>query len=896
MLALLRWLLFRRLMRERTRALLTVLGVALGVSVFVAVRLASRSAMGGFAETIDAVTGRANLQVSAVADGFDERLYARIRREPGVLAAAPVVEVNVLARVGRAVASAPAPGGSGRATAARPTDPRAVSAVDPGTDSGVGMGTRGGYDETLMVLGLDPFAEAPFARMASHPDSLDPAASIALLVRPRTVAITRTLAARHGLRVGDTLYVLASGSPVGLEVVTLLGSEELQQAMGGNVVIADIATVQEVFARAGRLDRVDLLVEPARRDQVLASLARALPADARPELPRARTQQVENLVRAFSLNLLALSFIAIFVSTFLIFNAVALAVVRQRRDIGVLRALGLTRGSVVTVFLTEGLLLGAAGGVLGAGLGALFANLALQQVGRTLSVLYLVGEATRLRLDAGTLLAGTAIGVLSALVSALAPALEAASTPPGATLREGSRIEARHPPYGRLGLAGVAALAAAAVVSAWTIAARQPLGGFVAAFLVLAGFSLLAPLWTLAAERIVSPFARRFGIAATLGARAVRETAARGSVVIAAVMVAVGMLVALTVMVGSFRSTVDTWITQSLRGDLYVEPVGHRASQRATSLPPALVEGTRALPGVIAVDTYRGTSLTMDGLLAMAIGIDFQVQRDHGRLQFVGGEDARIVLDRALREGGVIVTESFAHRHRVKPGGTLLLPTPAGAIRVPVEGVFYDYSSDAGAVLLDRALYARLWRDERTESLALYLEPGTDSDRVRTAFLQLAGPGVLMHVTPNQTLRKRVLLVFDETFRITWVLQTIAVFVSVLGVISTLTTLVLQRRRELAVLRAAGALRSQVRTLVLVESGVLGAAGAVLGCVAGYVLALLLVHVINRQFFGWSIRMSVDVWVFVRAVVLMTVTATLAGLAPARLATGRATAAALRVE
>jgi putative ABC transport system permease protein len=127
-------------------------------------------------------------------------------------------------------------------------------------------------------------------------------------------------------------------------------------------------------------------------------------------------------------------------------------------------------------------------------------------------------------------------------------------------------------------------------------------------------------------------------------------------------------------------------------------------------------------------------------------------------------------------------------------------------------------------------------------------------------------------------------------------LQTIAVFVSVLGVISTLTTLVLQRRRELAVLRAAGALRSQVRTLVLIESGVLGAAGAVLGCVAGFVLALLLVHVINRQFFGWSIRMSVDFWVFVRAVVIMTVTATLAGLAPARLATGRATAAALRVE
>ncbi len=870
MTTVLRWLLWRRLQRERARVFLTVLGVALGVSVFVAVRLASRSALASFSDTVDAVTGRADLQVTAVADGFDERLYARIRRQPGVLAAAPVVEVNALAHAGRAPAR------------------------EQGT--AVEMGTRAGYDETLLVLGLDPFAEAPFARLADAPDSLAGAGGLTLLTQPRTIAITRTLALRHGLATGDTLTVLASGEPVPLTVAAILGSEALQQAMGGNVVIADIATVQEVFARQGRLDRVDLIVAPGQRDRVTTALAAWLPADARPVRPQARAKQVENLVRAFSLNLLALSFIALFVSTFLIFNAVALAVVRQRRDIGVLRALGLTRGQVVMMFLAEGLLLGAGGGLLGAGLGALFANLALQQVGRTLSVLYLVGQTTKLWLDPATLAAGFGIGVLAALVSAFAPAREAAATPPGATLREGSRIESggvRDRPFA---IAAIGALAAAAAVTWWTLVTRQPLGGFVSAFLVLAAFSLLAPTWTLAAERLVSPLARRFGIAATLGSRSVRETAARASVVIAAIMVAVSMLVALNVMVGSFRRTVDTWITQSLRGDLYVETVGHRASQRATSLPPGLVDGVRHLPGVAAVDTYRATAITLDGLLANAVGIDFAVQRAYGRLQFVNGEDARVVLARALERGGVIVTESFAHRHRVAAGQSLVLPTPLGGVRVQVEGVFYDYSSDAGAVLMDRALYARLWRDERTESLALYLEPGAQGDSVRTNVVRLAGPGRLLHVTPNQALRKRVLLVFDETFRITWALQSIAVFVAVLGVISALTALVLQRSRELAVLRAAGALRGQVRTLVLVESAVLGAAGSTLGCVAGYVLALLLVHVINRQFFGWSIRMWVDPWVFVRAVVLMTLTATLAGWVPARLAAGRATATALRVE
>jgi len=863
--ALFRWLVARRLAREWRRALLTVLGVALGVAMFVAIRLASGSALASFTETVDAVAGRAELQVAATGDGFDEALYARLRREPGVLAAAPVVEVHALAAAG---------------------DRRGVAS------DGVPAGERAGFDETLLVLGLDPFAERPFGRLPEGEGG--GAMGFELLTRPGTVLVTRRFATRLGLAPGDSLTLLASGAPVVLRIVGLLDAEALQQAMGGNLALADIATVQECFARHGRLDRVDLRIAPGAREAVLARLAATLPASARAETPRARTRQVENLVRAFSLNLLALSFIAVFVSTFLIFNAVALAVVRQRRDIGVWRSLGVTRRRVLALFLGEGLLLGLTGGALGALLGAALSNAALAQVGRTLQSLYLVAEASRLRLDPATLATGLAIGVGSALASALAPAWEAAATPPSATLREGAFVEARRPPYGRLAALGAGLLALAGAVTVWTHVARAPLGGFGAAFLVLAGFSLLAPRWTVATARAAEPLARRVGVAATLGVRAVGPSAARAGVVVAAIMVAVGMMVALGVMVGSFRRTVDRWVTQSLRGDLYVEPVGHRASQAATALPPELVEGARALPGVQAVDTYRASRVAIGDRVASVVGIEFAVQRDHGRLAFSHGEDPRVVLDRALARDGVIVTESFAHHHRVGAGDTLWLPTADGRVPFEVEGVFQDYSTDAGAVLMDRALYARRWHDPRTESLALYLVPGADVEAVRAAFLRLAGPGRWLHVTPNQALRRRVLAVFDETFRITWALQGIAVVVSVLGVVSTLTALVLQRRRELATLRAVGARRGQLRTLVLAESAVLGAAGASLGCVAGWVLALLLVHVINRQFFGWTIQLTLEPWPFVSALVLMTLTATLAGLLPARLATAGETARALR--
>ncbi|MCC6651185.1 MAG: ABC transporter permease, partial [Candidatus Eisenbacteria bacterium] len=858
-----RWLTLRPLLRSPGRTLASVLGVALGVAVFVAIRLASGSALAAFSDTVDAVTGRANLQIAARADGFDERVYAQVRTLPGVQAAAPVVQVTALAAPASALR-----GGAG--------------------------GDASSYSETLLLLGLDPFVEAPFFRMELHVDdagapagspatperhqAMLAAAALRLLAEPRTIAITGTLAARHGLGEGDTLSVLASGVGVPLTVVGVIESEALQQAMGGNVAIVDIATAQEVFGREGRLDRIDLLVAPARRDSVRAELARLLPATAAAELPQGRTRQVENMVRAFALNLTALSFIAVFVATFLIFNTMAMSVVRRRRDIGVLRALGMTRAEVARLWLSEAFAIGVAGSALGLLLGAVLAQGALRVVGRTLTDLYLVAQTDHVRLDPFTMGAGFAIGVLAALGSALLPALEAGSTPPGATMRQGQQLEAQPLPLRALTIAGLAALALVLVTALWTAYSRVAWGGFVSAFLAIAGFSLLAPMATLLTSRWAAPLALRLGgIEAALGARALREAVARASTVVAALTVAVGMLVALHVMVGSFRRTVDTWITQTIKGDLYVEPVGHRTSQSATVLPPDLVEGARAIAGVAAVDTYRSTSMTVNGLLAFAVGVDMRVQRDFGRLSFTSGEDARTVLDRVLASGGVVVSESYAHRHRVAQGDVITLPAGAGPARVKVEAILYDYSTDAGAVLMDRGTYAKLWNDDRTESLALYVRPGASADSVRTAFLALCGPDRLMHVTPNAGLRRRVLAVFDQTFQVTWALQGIAVLVAVLGVVSTLTALVLQRGREIGMLRANGATRAQVRRMVLVESGLLGLAGSLLGCAAGVVLALLLVLVINKQFFGWTVRFQLDPGVMLQAVGLMVLVSVLAG-------------------
>ncbi len=867
-----RWVTLRHLLGEAPRTVLTLLGVALGVGMFVSIRLASTSALASFSDTVDAVAGTANLQITADTDGFDESAYLIARDTPGVIAAAPVIEQYVAARAG------------GPAPRARPTS------AAPGPAD---VDRRAGYDETLLLLGLDVLSEGPFRRYRPAPS--DTASPLAFIADPRAVAITSSFAARAHLAPGDSLTALSAGRPVVLRVREILASESFQQAYGGRVIVTDIGVAQTLFHRVGRLDRVDLIVEPRQVDAVAARLRQRLPRTVKVETPAGRTRQVESMVRAFALNLTALSFIAVFVAGFLVFNAVAMAVLRRRREIGMLRGIGVTRGALLRQFLVEGLLFGVVGGALGLLLGTLFARVTLGAISRTLSDLYLIRNAARLEPDLATYLLGLAIGIGVALLAALAPALEAASTRPGHTMRQGSLIEARPLPVVRWAWLGVLLLAAAGATSWWTVTDRHPEGGFVAAFFALGAFSCVTPAFTLRLEALLArPLRATLGIEALLGARYLRDAVARTSVVIAAVMVAVGMMVALSIMVGSFRRTVEVWIGQSVRGDLYVEPVGHRLHLGSTVLPPALVDSIRTLPGVAAVDSYRGTRVPVGDRIAFVAGIDFAVQARYGRLHFLQGS-LPASLERARRADGVIVSESFHHHARVNAGDTLTLATPSGPARLPVEGVYYDYTSDAGTVLMPRRLFARLWRDDRTESLALYLEPGASLDSVRHAVIARAGD-VLLEVVPNQTLRARVLKVFDQTFQITYALQIIAILVSVLGVIAALTAMILQRGREIGVLRAIGARRAQIRRMVLVESGLIGLTGALLGSACGVVLSLILVHIIHRQFFGWTIRMTIEPWIFVQTLLLMVGAALIAGIGPARIAATRVAAEAMRME
>ena len=320
-----------------------------------------------------------------------------------------------------------------------------------------------------------------------------------------------------------------------------------------------------------------------------------------------------------------------------------------------------------------------------------------------------------------------------------------------------------------------------------------------------------------------------------------------------------------------------------MRGDLYIKPGGATSGDWSATLQPATVARIEALEGVAAVERFRGrTALLGDVPLTLA-GVDFKVLGEYGKLLFVDGRSTRRVAERLVDKDRVIISEPLAIKQGFRPGQKISLPTRGRTSHFQIEAVYYDYSSDRGVVLMDRTTYVRHFQDPSVTDLALYTENGVPAQALLTTILD-RWPQETLNVVPSSQLQNRVLEIFDRTFRITYGLELVAILVAVLGIANTLSALALERRSELAVLRFLGARRFQIRKLILVESGVVGLLGCLLGVLLGGLFSVVLVYVINRQSFGWTIQYAPP-WAFLAGGLLLVLLSTLmAGLYPAWLA------------
>ncbi|MBW3535986.1 MAG: ABC transporter permease [Gemmatimonadetes bacterium] len=385
------------------------------------------------------------------------------------------------------------------------------------------------------------------------------------------------------------------------------------------------------------------------------------------------------------------------------------------------------------------------------------------------------------------------------------------------------------------------------------------------------------------------------GVLGTMAVRDVVRSLSRTAPAAASLVVAVSVTVGLGVMIDSFRSTVGRWLERTLQADVYVALPSTVATRAGGTLDPGLVERLVTAPGVEGASRYRNLPLPRQEGEARLLALDLH-PRGEVAFAFAGGDAADAM--RRFRAGeGVLVSEPFAFREGVGVGDTVRLATDRGQAALPVAGVFYDYGSDRGVVMMEWELYERLHADRGVTSLGLFLEPAADRDAVMDGLrARAAGAPQAVSIRSNRVLREASLEVFDRTFAITAVLRALAFVVAFIGVLGALMALQLERGRELGVLRATGLTPGQVWRLVTAQTGLLGLAAGLLSLPAGLALAWLMIHVVNRRSFGWTVTMELPPSVFLEAVALAVAGALLAGLYPAWRMARTSPAAGLREE
>lgn len=838
--------LFNAHRQHPSQALLVLAGLALSIAVVVAIDLTITSARTAFELSRQALGGQASHQLLAEGGFIGEEVYTRLKLEHDLRRAAPVLE--------------------GSAT--------------------VGDGVR------VQVLGVDPVAEAgirPWVGRAlagptadaSGQDNATSGVGVlpSLLGRDDVAIVPEALADNLSVAAGDTLVLRNAGRAQALGVVAVLPRDRTPQGAEA-VVLMDIPAAQRVLGRAGQLSRVDVVLEDADAARIAAGLPVGLSLAATLE----RDAALGAISAAFETNLRALSLLALLVGVFLVFQTLGFMALRRRGLIGLWRAIGVSRGELARLFLGEALVLGLVAGVAGIALGIWIAGQLLETVTRTYDDLYYRVAVGQLTLAPAVFAKAGLLALGGALVGAAWPLRDALSVPPLANLRRTGQAlsTARRV---RRGLWPALALMLLAGLVLWQ--APPTLGvAFVAIFAMLIAALGLVPALALGllvlAERVLGP---RLPVLGRLLLSGTRLGLDRTGIALAALALAIATLIGMGTMIHSFRTGVSDWISQSLQADLYLS---HASGEDA--LPDGLARQLADLEGVEALSLTRRRNVMADGGPMAVLAVEM-ARRGFAGYDFVAGTPE--AAWEGFQAGQLLVSEPLATRLGLAVGDTFALPTPRGLEPRRVAAVYRDYTSSQGVATIRRADYLALYDDPRVNAIGVYAFPGREGEAARSVREAVAGVDAVSLVSARD-IREQTLQVFQRTFAVTDLLRLLAGVIAVVAVLGALLALQLERLREVVLMRAIGVGAAALARLQLWQAMLLGGLAGVLAIPLGVMLAALLIRVVNRRSFGWSMPLELPWGQIAFALALALVASLVAGLLPARRAARMPLAATLR--
>lgn len=865
----------RQFSQQKGRVFLTVLGLALGIAITLAIQLTNHTAVRQFKQSVEVVAGQASMGIFPTTTRFiDQHVLfqlAPIWEAGGQFT--PVLEFPAIIPL--------------NATHFKKENP-AVS-ID---------GTEEPLDKALSirVLGVDMMVDARFRPLEfeTPPDEVSRIFKPALISpssSPKslnqqlpTVYLPERLATELGVKLNQPLSVWIGVERKNVLPIGILKNQGVGRSFGGDVLLMDIGQAQLLSGQLGKISRIDIQSPPVSEsaaktpeqfEQFVESL---LPSYVQLNTIRDQTAQGQKLLSAFQTNLTALSFIGLLVGMFLMYNTMSVAILRRQKEIGLLRTLALTQSQIAKLFFVELIIYGVLGSGLGCLLGVGMAQITTSLVSQTVEMLYTGLPLHQVSFSWGWLAVIFLLGVITTVIAGCFPLWQSTRIEPAVASRPA--VKELSSQYAWCGwLAGLFWL-----VALW--ASQQPainglpIWGHVCSFTFILGGAFFVPL-TL--PLLFKGFKRLFpSVSIRIAASQLLLHRGRTSVAIASLMMAIAMVVSIGVMIHSFRETVTLWVNQSITADLWIEPVGpNQVTKRL--IPPSIPKRIETLPHVKAVDPFLEQPIQYQGQATrLAVG-DFKVFEALGNLQFLSGQAASQVMKSAIESQGVVVTEPFANQFHVQVGDSILLPTPGGDQAFPVKGVYRDYSSEQGFIVMNRETYQQFFSsgDDLT-GIAVYIDPSVTASQIRRDILALLPEEVSLSVQTQAGLKQEIFTIFDQTFAITHALHLISVIVAILAIVNTLISLSLELKREFNVLRMIGFSQHKVKEIQWVQALWMGGLSSILALPVGVVLSMFLVFVINVQAFHWTIDYHCPPLFLLETVIAVVLVSALAGWATSR--------------
>ena len=833
---------FRYYFRSFTQSILAVLGVAVGIAVFVAVDLANDSAKQSFRNSAVSIFGDTEFQLMGSTSGISENVYSDVVKS---------AELQPLLNI-----------------------------IRPIIDKQITLTDSNGVEDKYRLLGINVINENVLSGNNKYGiDFLNSSQTSFNFFAENQVFVSSILASKKQLSIADEFLVEDTNNKISI-VGFFQGDNSLQRELMQNVIITDISVAQNITNSNGILTRIDISSVYDQNEKIaLDKWFSLLPSGVQLIPSYTYSEARKSITKSFDTNLLALSLLALLVGLYLIYNMMTFSIHRRKNLFGTLRAIGVTKNEIFFLVLVEGLLIGLIGAIFGIMLGILLAYFLLGLISSTINYQFFSSSPNSIALDITIIYQALILGISGSIVSVLIPAWSASRIQP----RELIDIYGKYSTYNNyhmvlfflgLLLCSIGYLITLAPITNLII-------GFIAMFLVIVGLSLTVPTTTQIVLLIISSILEKIGrpTIVTLSVETIKNSLNTIAICIAALSVSIAMTIGIGCMIQSFRATVEEWLNQSLVADIYIAPPTLSFGQDLKGIDDEFIKYVSDIPEIEYISQLGSFEIFKDGYLLNLIVVDSAEKIFDEVIQLKEGEKKDIWND-FVQTDSILISEPLAFQKNIQINDTFDILTDSGLKSFTVRGIYYDYSSTSGIAMVSKQVYDNYWNNSKVTSLALYLNDSQNSEVVFNKLLDRFDTDWDLQIISSKKLNNASMEIFDKTFEITFVLRSISLIVAFIGILGAISAIILSRAREFSILKSIGFTNNQLRTIIGNQTFIIGVISGLISIPLGIIITNLLIQIINKQSFGWSIPMQLLPSVFVEGIMVAILSSVLASIYP----------------